>query len=157
VRAWEKGDEILRERAERRAAEDAERRAELQARGIDLDPTGHDEPGDEEHADDHEHADDADAHDADDRPVAWSRVRVRVLVVARMLEVAMPMAAGCGRVELDPLRLERLEVLGVGCLTTLGEQLVAPVPGPHRAAVGPGACPRATREPRARYASIRRV
>jgi predicted short-subunit dehydrogenase-like oxidoreductase (DUF2520 family) len=38
VRAWEKGDEILRERAERRAAEDAERRAELEAQGIDLDP-----------------------------------------------------------------------------------------------------------------------
>ena len=39
VRAWDEGDEILRERAERRAAEDAERRAELQAQGIDLDPT----------------------------------------------------------------------------------------------------------------------
>ena len=38
MRAWEKGDEILRERAERRAAEDAERRAELEAQGIDLDP-----------------------------------------------------------------------------------------------------------------------
>jgi predicted short-subunit dehydrogenase-like oxidoreductase (DUF2520 family) len=38
VRAWEKGDEILRERAERRAVEDADRRAELEAQGIDLDP-----------------------------------------------------------------------------------------------------------------------
>ena len=60
MRAWEKGDEILRERAERRAAEDAERRAELRAQGIDLDPTGHDDPG---HAGDdlehHEHEDES--------------------------------------------------------------------------------------------------
>jgi predicted short-subunit dehydrogenase-like oxidoreductase (DUF2520 family) len=38
VRAWDAGDDALRERAERRAAEDAERLAELEARGIDLDP-----------------------------------------------------------------------------------------------------------------------
>ena len=54
MRAWDEGDEILRERAERRAAEDAERRAELQARGIDLDPTAHDH----------------DDHAADDEPEA---------------------------------------------------------------------------------------
>ncbi len=38
MKAWERGEELLRERAERRAAEDAARLAELEAAGIDLDP-----------------------------------------------------------------------------------------------------------------------
>jgi predicted short-subunit dehydrogenase-like oxidoreductase (DUF2520 family) len=54
VKAWERGEERLRERAERRAAEDAARLAELEAAGIDLDPAGRvrdpaadpDQPGD---------------------------------------------------------------------------------------------------------------
>ena len=57
MRAWEKGDEILRARAERRAEEDAERLAALEEQGIDLDPVA---PGRHrheglEHESDHAH------------------------------------------------------------------------------------------------------
>ena len=40
MKAWERGDELLRERAQRRMDEDAGRLAELEAEGIDLDPAG---------------------------------------------------------------------------------------------------------------------
>jgi predicted short-subunit dehydrogenase-like oxidoreductase (DUF2520 family) len=53
VKAWERGEELLRERAQRRAEEEAARLAELEAEGIDLDPPArgahahpHLEPGD---------------------------------------------------------------------------------------------------------------
>lgn len=40
MKAWNRGDELLREREERRREEDAARLAELEAAGIDLDPVG---------------------------------------------------------------------------------------------------------------------
>jgi predicted short-subunit dehydrogenase-like oxidoreductase (DUF2520 family) len=57
MRAWDKGDEILRARAERRAQEDAERMAALEAQGIELDPAtpGRHRHEDLEHASDHQH------------------------------------------------------------------------------------------------------
>jgi predicted short-subunit dehydrogenase-like oxidoreductase (DUF2520 family) len=57
VRAWDRGDELLAARAERRAEEDAERARELEARGIELDPAAgatH-RHGGLEHASDHQH------------------------------------------------------------------------------------------------------
>lgn len=69
MRAWDRGDELLAARAERRAEEDAERARELEARGIELDPAAgatH-RHGDLEHPSDHQHPH---AHSGpDERPV----------------------------------------------------------------------------------------
>ena len=57
MRAWDRGDELLAAEAQRRAEEDAGRVRDLDAHGIDLDPSGgatH-RHGDLEHASDHQH------------------------------------------------------------------------------------------------------
>jgi len=57
MKAWDQGDAVLREAAERRAAEREQTAEELAATGIDLDPLppGTHRHGDEVHAHDHEH------------------------------------------------------------------------------------------------------
>lgn len=57
MRAWDRGERILRARAERRAEEDAERVKALEEHEIDLDPAtpGRHRHGDMEHASDHAH------------------------------------------------------------------------------------------------------
>ncbi len=57
MRAWDRADDILRERAERRAAEDAETLRALEEEGINLDPAlpGRHRHEDLEHDSDHEH------------------------------------------------------------------------------------------------------
>jgi len=57
MRAWDRGDEVLAERAAQREAADAETLAELEAVGIELDPAtpGTHRHGDLEHASDHAH------------------------------------------------------------------------------------------------------
>lgn len=68
MRAWDSTDDLIRRRAERRAAEDEERLRELDREGIALDPVaGRHRYGDVEHASDHAHPH---AHsDAGERPV----------------------------------------------------------------------------------------
>ena len=85
----------------------------------------------------------AGADDAHHGPVARPRVRVRVLVVARVFDVAVAVAAGRRRVELDPLRLERLEVLGVGGLATLARAARRRGPRPSPGRLPAGSLPRA--------------
>jgi predicted short-subunit dehydrogenase-like oxidoreductase (DUF2520 family) len=57
MRAWDRGDEVLAERAAQREVADAETLAELEAEGIELDPAtpGTHRHGDLEHASDHAH------------------------------------------------------------------------------------------------------
>jgi predicted short-subunit dehydrogenase-like oxidoreductase (DUF2520 family) len=57
MRAWDRGDEVLAERARQREEADAETLAELEAEGIELDPAtpGTHRHGELEHASDHAH------------------------------------------------------------------------------------------------------
>jgi predicted short-subunit dehydrogenase-like oxidoreductase (DUF2520 family) len=57
MRAWDRGDEVLAERARQREAADEETLRELEAEGIELDPAspGTHRHGDLEHASDHAH------------------------------------------------------------------------------------------------------
>ena len=57
MRAWDETEEVLRQKAERRAADHDETLRELSEEGIDLDPAppGSHRHGDVEHASDHEH------------------------------------------------------------------------------------------------------
>jgi predicted short-subunit dehydrogenase-like oxidoreductase (DUF2520 family) len=61
MRAWDQGDEALRARAERRAADDAATVEELEGQGINLDPVpaGRPRSTDHDHATGHDHATDA--------------------------------------------------------------------------------------------------
>jgi predicted short-subunit dehydrogenase-like oxidoreductase (DUF2520 family) len=113
MRSWDKGDDILRAQAERRAESDAERLAELHAAGIDLDPRpeGRHRHGDVEHASDHEHPH---AHSAPgERPVTGI---VGAGAVGTALGVALdragwPVGAVASR---DPGRRERFRSLVKG-------------------------------------------
>jgi predicted short-subunit dehydrogenase-like oxidoreductase (DUF2520 family) len=128
MRAWERAEEALRERAARRAEADAQRLEELRERGIDLDPdrpadAGHHHPADAGHdhpaghpADDHDDHDDADDPDAHDHRHGHAGPGERPLVgivgagaVGLALGVALdragwPVAAVASR---DPARRER--------------------------------------------------
>ena len=86
------------------------------------------------------------ADDPDDGPVARTRVRVRVGVVAagrrRVLDVPVAVLAGRGRVEGDALLVELAQgllVVGVASLGGAPEHVVGLVPRPHR---GPLPVPR---------------
>jgi predicted short-subunit dehydrogenase-like oxidoreductase (DUF2520 family) len=106
MRSWDKGDDVLREQAERRAEADVERHAALRDAGIDLDPApgGRHRHGDLEHASDHAHPHGASG--PGERPVTGI---VGAGAVGTALGVALdragwPVAAVASR---DPERRER--------------------------------------------------